>query len=63
MDALIAFWSYALAAATFLALVIWRLKDAARQPAQRLLAASFAVTGCWAWLSAVTPGDPLVGFA
>ncbi|MES2120412.1 MAG: XrtA/PEP-CTERM system histidine kinase PrsK [Pseudomonadota bacterium] len=63
MDALIAFWSYALAAATFLALTIWRLKDAARQPAQRLLAAAFAVTGCWAWLSAVMPGEPLVGFA
>ena len=53
MDALISFWSHALAAVLFLALAIWRLKDVARQPAQRLLAAAFALTACWAWLSAV----------
>ena len=63
MDALIAFWSHALAAALFAALTIWRLGDAARQPAQRLLAGAFAMTACWAWLSAVTPGDPIVGYA
>jgi putative PEP-CTERM system histidine kinase len=63
VDALIAFWSHALAAALFLALMIWRLGDAARQPAQRLLAGAFAMTACWAWLSAVMPGEPLVGFA
>jgi putative PEP-CTERM system histidine kinase len=63
MDALIIFWSHALAAMLFLALAIWRLKDVARQPAQRLLAAAFALTACWAWLSAVMPGDPLNGFA
>ena len=63
MDALISFWSHALAALLFLALAIWRLKHAARQPAQRLLAAAFALTACWAWLSAVMPGDPLNGFA
>ena len=38
MDALITFWSHALAAACFAALMIWRLGEAARQPAQRLLA-------------------------
>ena len=63
MDTLIAFWSHALAAALFAALTIWRLGDAARQPAQRLLAGAFAMTACWAWLSAVTPGEPIVGYA
>ena len=63
MQALIAFWSHGLAAALFAALTLWRLGDAARHPAQRLLAGAFAVTGCWAWLSAVTPGDPIVGYA
>jgi hypothetical protein len=63
MPALIAFWSHALAAALFAALTVWRLGDAARQPSQRLLAAAFAVTACWAWLSGVMPGDALVGYA
>jgi putative PEP-CTERM system histidine kinase len=63
VDALIGFWTHALAAACFAALTIWRLGDAARQPAQRLLAGAFALTTCWAWLAAVAPGDPLVGFA
>ena len=63
MDALIGFWSHALAAALFAALALWRLRDAARHPAQRLLAGSFALTACWAWLSAVTPGELVDGFA
>ena len=32
VDALISFWSHALAAALFAALMLWRLGDAARQP-------------------------------
>jgi putative PEP-CTERM system histidine kinase len=63
MNALIAFWSHGLAAVLFLALAMWRLGDAARQPAQRVLAGAFAITACWAWLSAVMPGDPLTGYA
>ncbi|HWC57036.1 MAG TPA: XrtA/PEP-CTERM system histidine kinase PrsK [Sphingomicrobium sp.] len=63
MDALIGFWSHALAAALFAALALWRLRDAARHPAQRLLAGSFALTACWAWLSAVAPGELIGGFA
>jgi len=63
VDALIAFWSHALAAALFLALTLWRLGDAARRPAQRLLAGAFAVTACWAWLAAVAPGEQIVGYA
>src|SRR5438270_7277572 len=63
MDALITFWSHALAAAVFAALMIWRLGEAARQPAQRLLAAAFAITACWAWLAAVVPQAPVLDFA
>ena len=63
MEALIAFWSHALAAALFAALTIWRAGAAARQPGQRLLAGAFALTACWAWLSAVTPGDTVTGYA
>ena len=63
MEALITFWSHALAAACFAALMIWRLGEAARQPAQRLLAAAFALTACWAWLAAVAPESQVLGFA
>ncbi len=63
MSALIAFWSHALAAVAFGALAIWRLGEASRRPGQRLLLGAFALTACWAWLSAVAPGDPLVAFA
>jgi putative PEP-CTERM system histidine kinase len=63
VDTLIAFWSHALAAALFLALTLWRLGEAARQPALRLLAGAFAMTACWAWLAAVTPGEAIVGYA
>jgi len=63
MDALITFWSHALAAACFAALAIWRLSEAARRPGQRLLAAAFAITACWAWIGAVASRDALFGFA
>ena len=63
MNALITFWSHALAAACFVALTIWRIGDAARQPMQRLLAGTFALTACWAWLAAVVLIEPIVGFA
>ena len=63
MNTLITFWSHALAAACFVALMIWRIGEAARQPAQRLLAGAFALTACWAWLAAVVPNEPIVAFA
>ncbi|MEA3059105.1 MAG: hypothetical protein QOE50_517, partial [Sphingomonadales bacterium] len=63
MDALITFWSHALAAACFAALMLWRLGEAARQPGQRLLAGAFALTACWAWLGAVAPASQILGFA
>jgi hypothetical protein len=63
MNALINFWSHGLAAAMFLALMIWRLGEASRHSGQRLLVASFGMTACWAWLNAVMPGEPLTGYA
>lgn len=63
MAALMGFWSHALAAACFAALIIWRLGEAARQPGQRLLASAFALTACWAWLAAVAPNAPVLGLA
>ena len=63
MDALIGFWSHALAAAFFAALTLSRLGDAARHPAQRLITGALAMTACWAWLAAVIPGDPILGYA
>lgn len=63
MTALITFWSHALAAMLFASLLIWRLAEGPRQPGQRLLLAAFALSACWAWLSAVAPSNPIVGFA
>jgi len=53
---LTAFWSHAAAAALFAALILWRLRTGARQPVQRLVLAGFALTACWAWLTAIMPG-------
>jgi putative PEP-CTERM system histidine kinase len=63
VQGLIAFWSHALAAAAFLAVLMWRVGEGSRQPGHRLLLAAFAITACWAWLNAVAHGDPLVGYA
>ena len=57
------FWSHAIAAALFLSLIIWRLRIGVRQPAQRLMLAGFALTACWAWLSAIAPFSELPVFA
>ncbi|HEX8415774.1 MAG TPA: hypothetical protein VF637_18115, partial [Sphingomicrobium sp.] len=63
MHGLIVFWSHALAAAMFAALLVWRLGAHSQLGGQRLLLAGFAVTGCWAWLSAIGPLDALTGYA
>ncbi len=59
----LAFGGFALASAAFFALILWRLRSGVRLPAQRLLLAGFAITGCWAWLSAMGPGSTLAGLA
>jgi putative PEP-CTERM system histidine kinase len=61
MHGLIVFWSHALAAGAFLALVIWRLSAA--NPGQRLLVASFAMTGCWAWIAGLYLETALAAYA
>ena len=63
MAGLIIFWSYALAAATFVGLLMWRLGASARRDGDRLLLGAFAMTACWAWLSAIAVGQPLLSFA
>ncbi len=63
MSSLISFWSHALAATLFAALLVWRLAADTRQPGHRLLLGAFALTACWAWLQALAPGSALAGFA
>lgn len=63
MSPLIAFWSHALAAAMFAALLIWRLAAGARQPGHRLLLAAFALTACWAWLEAIALDSPIASYS
>ena len=63
MQGLIVFWSYALAAVMFVALLVWRLGAGTSQPGQRLLLAAFALTACWAWLAAIAPETALVAYA
>ena len=62
MQALIAFWSHALCAAAFLGLLFWRATEM-RQHEQKLLLAGFAVTACWAWLTAILPGASIATYA
>src|SRR3712207_995638 len=63
MNGLIVFWSHAVAAAAFAALLIWRLGSGVPQPGQRLLLAAFAMTGCWAWISGIYAGSILASYA
>ena len=62
MDALIVFWSHALAAVAFASLLIWRVIEPSRQRDQRLLLAAIAITACWAWLTAIEPGGVLARY-
>ena len=60
MADLILFWSHALAAALFAALVIWELRRGIRiGGGQRMLLAALAFTATWAWLTAVEPHSVL----
>ena len=53
MNALLPFWSHAIAAACFLALAVWRLRAPARERGDRLLLIAYVLTAVWAWLSAI----------
>jgi putative PEP-CTERM system histidine kinase len=63
MQALIGFWSHALAAGGFAALLIWRVSRPAKRPGQALMLAALALTACWAWLSGIEPGSALARHA
>ena len=63
MNGLIVFWSHAVAAAAFAALVLWRIGAGDRSRSQQLLLAAFAITACWAWLSGLYAGSPLAAYA
>jgi len=62
VQALIGFWSHALCAAAFLGLLFWRVTEIRHQE-QKLLLAGFAVTACWAWLTAILPGAAIASYA
>ena len=59
----IGFGGFAAAGLLFSALILWRSRHGVRLPAQRLLLAGFALTACWAWLSAIAPLSVLAGLA
>ncbi|HET9356435.1 MAG TPA: XrtA/PEP-CTERM system histidine kinase PrsK [Sphingomicrobium sp.] len=62
-DSVLAFGGYAAAALLFAGLILWRSRRGVSQAAQRLLLAGFALTACWAWLSAIAPSSILAGLA
>ncbi|MEO5809898.1 MAG: XrtA/PEP-CTERM system histidine kinase PrsK [Sphingomicrobium sp.] len=63
MGTLITFWTHALAAALFAALMLWELRRGRLFDDQKVLLVAFALTGCWAWLTAVAPESMLAAYA
>ena len=64
MEAVVAFWSHALAAALFSALTLWELRRGIRIGGEhRMLLAALALTACWAWLTALDPSSMLTAYA
>jgi putative PEP-CTERM system histidine kinase len=63
VQALIVFWTHALAAALFASLTIWELRRGLGESEQRMLLAAFALTGCWAWITALAPTTMLAAYA
>ena len=63
MQGLIAFWSYALAAALFASLTLWELRRGLAESSQRMLLAAFALTACWAWITALAPLTMLAAYS
>ncbi|QIK95387.1 PEP-CTERM system histidine kinase PrsK [Sphingomonas sp. HDW15A] len=62
-NSVIGFGGFAAAGLVFSALILWRSRHGVHLPAQRLLLAGFALTACWAWLSAIGPMSVLAGLA
>ncbi|QDP19917.1 XrtA/PEP-CTERM system histidine kinase PrsK [Sphingomonas xanthus] len=63
MQALTAFWAHALAAALFASLTLWELRRGLGESEQRMLLAAFALTGCWAWVTALAPTTMLAAYS
>ncbi len=63
MEALIAFWTHALAAALFASLTLWELRRGLGESEQRMLLAAFALTGLWAWITAMAPTTMLAAYS
>jgi len=63
LEALIAFWTHALAAALFASLTLWELRRGLGESEQRMLLAAFALTACWAWLTAMAPTTMLTDYS
>ncbi|MFL6767088.1 MAG: XrtA/PEP-CTERM system histidine kinase PrsK, partial [Sphingomicrobium sp.] len=63
MEALIAFWTHALAAALFASLTLWELRRGVPESEQRMLLAAFALTSCWAWITALAPTTMLAAYS
>ena len=63
MEALIAFWTHALAAALFASLTLWELRRGVGESEQRMLLAAFALTACWAWITAMAPTTMLAAYS
>jgi len=63
VQALIAFWTYALAAALFASLALWELRRGLGESEQRILLAAFALTGVWAWITAMAPTTILAAYS
>ena len=63
MEALIAFWTHALAATLFASLTLWELRRGLGESEQRMLLAAFALTACWAWITAIAPTTMLAAYS
>jgi putative PEP-CTERM system histidine kinase len=63
VEALIAFWTHALAAALFASLTLWELRRGLGESEQRMLLAAFALTACWAWVTAIAPTTILAAYS
>lgn len=63
MQAMIGFWSHALAAFAFASILLWRVTRPVTRPGQALMLAALALTACWAWLSGIEPASALTRHA
>ena len=63
MDGLLAFWSHALGAVAFAAVLLWQLRRWASGAAQKLLLGGLLTTAAATWLDGISPGSALADLA